>query len=211
MHVFRITLLFAVLATSWAVSVSQNKISTSFPNNTDLEYRGLLGVLNTSQQSVTIHYKGDDYKYYELYMTVNREGICSKTFMGFVRMDKDSTTICFTALAADSTLCKIYITPEVRQVCNVELPIGQSLLIECVNADGYSIGDTIPLMAYSPGISKQFDFGNGTKTNVYDICGLRDSKVHPARWHETFNIANYIYFEAVPVKELNFRTLISRQ
>lgn len=204
MNIYRIALFVIVWIASWTSSIAQNKITTSFPHNVDIEYRGLLGILNTCQESATIHYPGDEYKYYELYMTVNRDGDCRKTFMGFVNISQDSTTICFTAMAEDSTSCKIYITPTMRPVCKVEIPTEQCLLIECVNEDGYEIGDTIPLMAYSQGIYKQINMGNGKIVNGYDICGLRYSKVHPARWHDTFNIPDYIYFEAVPVKEINY-------
>ncbi|MDE6561581.1 MAG: hypothetical protein K2K75_09385 [Muribaculaceae bacterium] len=33
------------------------------------------------------------------------------------------------------------------------------------------------------------------------------SMINPSRWKEEYNLSDYLYFEAIPVKEMSFRVL----
>lgn len=50
-------------------------------------------------------------------------------------------------------------------------------------------------------IHRKYDFGNGQILDGFDICGLRFSKVKPYDWQEEYSLQDYIYFEAIPIKE----------
>lgn len=78
------------------------------------------------------------------------------------------------------------------------------LLISCKSDQKYVQSDTIPLAAYTKGIVQKIDLGNGKMMENMDLCGLRYSNVLPSEWHKVFNLQSYIYFEAIPVKEINF-------
>ena len=53
-------------------------------------------------------------------------------------------------------------------------------------------------------ISRLIELGNGQILEGLDICGLRFSKIQPSKWKEEYNLSDYLYFEAIPVKEMSF-------
>lgn len=74
---------------------------------------------------------------------------------------------------------------------DIEITDDHHILIETALEE--PIDDDIPVFAYSCGIKKDIVV-KGEKVPAIDYCGLRDSKVHPALWHEKFGIADYIYY-----------------
>lgn len=72
-----------------------------------------------------------------------------------------------------------------------------SLLIEPERSAGYGYGESIPLMAYSPGILQEVEI-NGKIFQGMDVCGVRYSEIPPSEWHDKFGIKDYLYFELVP-------------
>lgn len=110
-----------------------------------------------------------------------------------------------TKLSADTTVITIIAAP----YKNDSIRIGThntgdiieaypaALLIEALPLRTYSTSDTIPLMAYSQGYKRTYNF-NGKKVTSYDICGVRFSKKHPAEWGKEFGIDKYLWFELIP-------------
>lgn len=84
------------------------------------------------------------------------------------------------------------------------IPTAHHMLIGCNFKKEYAKTDTIPLVGYSTGIPKRFDLGNGEITEGWDICGVRYSGINPAMWGQHFGFTDYVYFEAVAVKELRY-------
>lgn len=196
------TLISLILAVMSLTATAALPVTLSFRQNDDLKIGGLLGVLDACQITADIHADSIDARYYQLWMVASREGVIDRTMMGFVPVTPDSTSVCITAMAHDSMTVNVYVVPATSRRFTVSLPSSGCLLIDCVNKDGYERGDTIPLMAYSPGIHSQVNLGNGKLADVYDICGLRYSEVHPSQWHERFGIPYYLYFEAIPVTRI---------
>lgn len=107
-------------------------------------------------------------------------------------------------MATDSASATLYVMPHSTNCKKLSIPTGNCLLIDCRHDDGYERSDAIPLMAYSPGIHRNFDMGDGKVLEGFDICGLRYSQVHPSEWHERFKIPAYVYFEVIPVNKIVF-------
>lgn len=200
-----VSLILAVMSLTAAATLP---VTLSFRQNDDPRIGGLLGILDACQIIADIHADSTDARYYQLWMVALREGIADRTMMGFVPVKPDSTSVCITVMAHDSVTVNVYVTPATSGRFTLSLPSSRCLLIDCVNRDGYECGDTIPLMAYSPGIHRQVNLGNGKLVDAFDICGLRYSGVHPSRWHERFGIPAYIYFEAVPVKRIEIDGMV---
>ena len=62
-----------------------------------------------------------------------------------------------------------------------ELPAPESshpILMETYSTGPLTTGDTVPIMAYSPGQTVEVEMF-GQKGSYIDYCGLRDAKVHP--------------------------------
>ena len=50
----------------------------------------------------------------------------------------------------------------------------------------------------------KYTLRNGGAVDAFYVCGLRFSKIDPSRWKEEYNLSDYLYFEAIPVKEMSF-------
>ena len=87
---------------------------------------------------------------------------------------------------------------------HVSLPTANHMLIGCDFKWILNENDTIPLVSYATGIPMKYDLGNGEAVDSFYICGLRFSKIHPFKWKEEYNLSDYLYFEAIPVKEMLF-------
>lgn len=69
-----------------------------------------------------------------------------------------------------------------------------SILLETYSARPYTTRDTIPLTAYSNGhVYDRLVDGKMVQGGSY--CEVRDAKLPPADWHETFKMQDYIWFE----------------
>lgn len=198
----RIFILVAVFFPS--ILLAQSKVTIGFHQKyDDVQFMGLLGLIDACQVTATIHADSIDAKFYELWMVKNNEGIETRSLYGYMPLRPDSTDICITVMAVDSLNAKVYVTPQITTGKMVSMPTNNCLLIECVNKNGYIAGDTIPLMAYSTGHFTKHRI-NGTVFDAMDVCGVRFSEIHPSKWYEKFNIKDFIYFEVVPVKEIDY-------
>lgn len=180
-----------------SITVTQKEVSDN------PEIVGLLGVLGAYQTTATVYADTIDAKYYEIWMVVCNGKETERTPMSYVPIQRDSTQIVVTALPKDSMTVSIYVNGSYKFVQDVHIPTYQHLLIGCEFGWEFNDTDTIPLMAYSTGIEGKVKI-NGEIYDRYDICGIRYSKVHPSGWKEKYNLSGYIYFEAVPVKEMRY-------
>lgn len=185
-------------------NATNERVTISFPFNDNIEHRGLLGILDAYQKVANLHTTNDSYKFYKILMTVSRDGTNESLTLGYVPVSPDSTSICITVMAVDSTTCRVYLAPGAVSPVTVSLSTKMCLLIDYSHEDGYNVGDTVPMMAYSTGFHRRFKLDNGEMADGYDICGLRYSGVNPAYWHSKFDLKDYIYFEAVPIKEIHY-------
>lgn len=77
-----------------------------------------------------------------------------------------------------------------------ELPAPESshpILMETYSTSPLTTGDTVPIMAYSPGQTVEVEMF-GQKGSYIDYCGLRDAKVHPSEWPAKYGIKDFVYF-----------------
>lgn len=69
-----------------------------------------------------------------------------------------------------------------------------SILLETYPAGSYFSNDTIPLTGYSSGALREVLIeGEIKKAGSY--CDVRDAKIPPKKWHEAFNMKEYIWFD----------------
>ncbi len=189
------------------ITSAKQPVSVSFKEHIENEEIAcLLQLLDASQVTATLYSDSLDAKYYEIWM-VERIGKESKrTKLGYKEIEPDSTKITFTAAAKDSLnaiISLFHINPGKRRV-NIKIPTTNHLLIGCDYEWKFEENDTIPLVGYSTGIPQKFDMGNGNIIEAFYICGLRFSKVSPYKWKDEYDLSDYIYFEAIPVKEMKF-------
>lgn len=137
--------------------------------------------------------KGTPYKLYQIHV---KEGKAN-------RMEISQEKACI----ADSTLHFIFVSimekkDTVRIICNhqeknelqIVIPAYRAILMETYLSIKPTKDDPIPLIAFTEGQPKTFDF-DGVKLEGLDYCGVRDAKIHPSRWFEKFHIKDYVYFE----------------
>jgi len=136
-------------------------------------------------------------KAYDLWQTIRINGNVARTRVASIQAHSDTISLCFAVQAVDSVHVKCIVSPTAIQPTELTFPNTQCLLIECINDEGYMLADTIPLVAYSIGRPCKMKL-NGMVYDAFDICGVRNSHIHPALWAESFGIANCIYYEAVP-------------
>lgn len=198
------TLFLFILTLISLGAMAAGPVTLTFRQNDNAQHDGFLGVLDACQITADIHTGPSHPKYYKLSMVTSIDGNETRSVVGYVNARPDSTSICVTIMATDSATAMIYVTPRCASRQKFSMPTANCLLIDCDYKEGYEPGDTIPLMAYSTGILRKFDLGNGTITNAYDICGLRYSQLHPSKWHEQFKIPAYTYIEAIPTDKIEF-------
>ena len=187
------------------VSFAKSPITVKFKEYSDNpEITGLLGILDAYQVTVTLYADSLEAKYYSLWLVTCQGDEFRRKLLGYYPIMPDSTKITITSMNRDSLNAVIH----VGDICGyyprhqVSIPTEGRLLIACNYDWNFGENDTIPLMGYSQGIHKKFKMGEG-----FDICGLRFSKLNPLKWKEKFNLSDYLYLEAIPVKEMNFPEL----
>lgn len=200
-------LLIVMAAVAVASAAAGSRVSVKFRNCDDPAMRGLLGALGGYQITATVHADGIDARFYEMWLVKSDEGKLSRKLFGFAPVRPDSTEFCFTAVTVDSMNVWLSVEPCGGRRVKLSIPTVSSLLIECERPDGYAPGDTIQLMAFSPGRATEFDLGNGKKVTAYDICGVRNACISPAEWYSRFNIPLLYYVEAVPVSRVDYSKL----
>lgn len=204
-HVF--TVVFAA-ATLLSMASKYGKldhaITVKFQEHSEnTEIAGILSALDASQVTATLYADSLDATYYAIWM-VERNGNDSKrTKIGYKLIEPDSTKVTFTALPKDSlnAVFSLIRLSSGSPSVTASVSTGYHILIGCDYEWEFSKNDTIPLVGYSAGIHRKYDFGNGQILDGFDICGLRFSKVKPYDWQEEYGLQDYIYFEAIPIKE----------
>lgn len=198
---------FALFVFLFVIAFARNPITVKFQETPEsLEVAGILRLLDASQVIATLYADSLDAKYYAIWMVEHRDGNVNRTRIGYSFISPDSTKVAFTAVARDSLNADISIlpinggTPRV----NVSLPTAGHMLIGCDYEWSFNESDTIPLVGYATGIPMKYTLGNGEVVDAFYVCGLRFSKIHPSRWKEEYNLSDYLYFEAIPVKEMSF-------
>ncbi|MDE6380235.1 MAG: hypothetical protein K2L11_07160 [Muribaculaceae bacterium] len=170
------------------------------------EFAGILKALDASQVTATLYADSLDATHYEIWMVECSGRENKRTKIGYKLIEPDSTKITFTAVPKDS----INVSFSFMRISSgaprmtASIATDNHILIGCDYGWEFNQNDTIPLVEYSDGIHKEFDFGNGQILEGLDICGLRFSKVNPLKWKEDYGLSDYLYFEAIPVKEMLF-------
>lgn len=170
------------------------------------EIAGILRALDASQVAVTLCADSLDATYDELWMVECRGSENKRTKIGYKLIEPDSTKITFTAIPKDSVNVAFSFMriSSGAQRMTASIATDNHILIGCDYEWNFNSNDTIPLVGYSDGIHRKYDFGNGQILEGLDICGLRFSKVKPLNWKEEYGLSDYVFFEAIPVKEMSF-------
>ena len=172
----------------------------------NLEIAGILKALDASQVTATLYADSLKAKYYEIWMVEcsSRENI--RKMIGYKRIEPDSTKITFTAIPKDSinvSFSFMRISSGAPRMA-ASVVVDNHIFIGCDYGWKFNMNDTIPLVGYSDSIHHKIELGNGQILEGLDICGLRFSKIQPSKWKEEYNLSDYLYFEAIPVKEMSF-------
>ena len=203
-----IVFLVATLLSMGAISEKPDyAITLKFQEHSEnLEIAGILKALDASQVTATLYADSLKAKYYEIWMVECSGSENKRTKIGYKKIEPDSTKITFTAVPKDSTnvaFSFMRLSSGVpRMTASVETDY--HILIGCDYEWKFHMNDTIPLVGYSDGIHHKIKLGNGQILEGLDICGLRFSKIHPSKWKEEYNLSDYLFFEAIPVKEMSF-------
>ena len=199
-----------ILLAGFAWMNARGKGYVSFDSSDDPAAISLLYALDACQVKATIKGGEPETKFFELWLVKNNLGQLSRELYGFIPAKADSTDIVFTSVVADSLTAYLSTFPTVCRRRTMNLPTANCLLIECVNEEGYALGDTIPLVTFSSGKRTRINLGNGAMTEGFDVCGVRYSGIHPSLWNSEFGIGEFYYVEAVPVKEIDYNKLFTK-
>ncbi len=71
---------------------------------------------------------------------------------------------------------------------------GQCILMETYTDGVISTRDTIPVMAFCPGVRRRIETAEGASEGI-NYCAVRDARLHPSKWYEFFGLEEYIYLE----------------
>ncbi len=189
----------------FTAAFAKKPITVKFKERTDnVEVAGLLGVLDAYQITTTLYADFIDADFYAIWMVNCKGDEKERSLIGYTYITPDSTTFSITAMPIDSLNLAVYVShcSSLRRV--VSVPTTNRLLVSCNFEWEFNTGDTIPLMAYTTGIPTKFDYGDGKVVEGVDICGLRYSKILPLEWQQKYDLPDYIYFEAIPTKEMSF-------
>ena len=170
------------------------------------EIAGILKALDASQVTATLYADSLKAKYYEIWMVECSGRENKRTKIGYKRIEPDSTKITFTAVPKDSmnvAFSFMRLSAGIQRI-TASVVTDNHILIGCDYGWNFNKNDTIPLVGYSDGIHHKVNLGNGQILDGLDICGLRFSKIQPSKWKEEYNLSDYVYFEAIPVKEMSF-------
>lgn len=199
-------LVFVLLLFVLAVTFAKNPITVKFQESPEsMEVAGLLELLDASQVTATLYSDSLDARHYEIWMVEHKDGNVNRTRVGYRLIEPDSTKLTFTAIAKDSLnayISIVYINGA-KQRETVSLSTTHHMLIGCDYEWNFNENDTIPLVSYATGIPMKYTLGNGEVVDAFHVCGLRYSKIHPSRWKDEYNLSDYLYFEAIPVKEMS--------
>ena len=190
------------LPSLFTVAFAKKPITVKFKERTDnVEVAGILGVLDAYQVTTTLYADSIDAEFYAIWMVKCKGDEKERTLIGYNYIAPDSTTFSITTMPIDSLNLAVYVShcSSLRRI--VAIPTSNRLLVSCNFEWDFSPTDTIPLVAYTTGIPKKYDLGNGNEIESWDICGLRYSKVPPLEWQKKYDLPDYIYFEAIPTKE----------
>jgi len=207
-YIIAIVFSFASLLSMAMISENPDSaITVKFKEFTEsAEVAGILSVMDVSQVTAKLFADSLDAKFYEIWMVERKGSETKRTKLGYKGIEPDSTKITFTAIAKDSLNAVVSIvrlnagSPRVE----VSVPTANHLLIGCDYDWKFTENDTIPLVGYATGIPTKYDLGNGKIFDAFYICGIRFSKVQPYNWKDEYDLSDYLYFEAIPVKEMNF-------
>ncbi len=198
-------LVFAMAVVSaLVVGAKESSVTVKMTEGSDNpEIENLLSLMDASQATATIYADSLDAKFYAVWMTNYSGDEATRILVGYVPVEPDSTRITISAMAKDSLNVKVNIVGSSRQT--VSLPATSShSLVGCGSERIYNTCDTIPLMAYTTGIPTKYRLGNGDMIDAFYVCGIRDTKEHPSRWKQLYRLPDFLYFEAIPVKDIGF-------
>lgn len=71
-----------------------------------------------------------------------------------------------------------------------------SILMETYSDKPYTSTDTIPLAGYTSGALREVMI-NGELQQGGSYCDVRDAALSPPKWHEAFNMKEYIWFDLI--------------
>lgn len=187
------------------IAIAKNPIRVELKEGSeDIQMRGLLGALGASQVTANIFTDSIDARFFAIWMVNCKDEEKERTLIGYHYITPDSTTLTITTLPKDSMHLAIFVCDAGFLREPLQIDTKDCLLISCKSDRDYVQSDTIPIAAYTKGIVQKIDLGNGKVMENSDLCGLRYSNVHPSEWHKEFKLQSYIYFEAIPVKEITF-------
>lgn len=194
--------LLGYLCLSYLFVFGQNNITTVSYEN-DLEKTSIVDLMNLMNiQNIEIKIENRDFKNKKILL---EEVSCqngefeNKILNDFMPLnfDTDTIKIRFLSVPLNNDSVKILLkTPIFELKLTERIPTFNSLLIEMKGKSVYNDCDTIPLLIYSTGIPKKFEFNGGTAYS-YDICGLRDSEISPYEFHKEFGLQDYIFFNLI--------------
>lgn len=69
------------------------------------------------------------------------------------------------------------------------------ILLEPFPEKELTVADAIPVMAFCQGEPIEIPMKDGTVLKGLHYCHVRDSHLHPSKWHERFKLKDYLYFE----------------
>lgn len=189
------------------VTLAKRPISVNFKEHVENEeIAGILKLLDASQVTAMLHTDSMDATYHEIWMVERSESKIKRTKLGYKQIEPDSTKITFTAVAKDSLnaiISLVHLSAGSPRI-DVSIPTANHMLIGCDYEWEFEESDTIPLVGYATGIPIKYNLGDGNIIDAFHICGLRFSKISPSKWKDEYDLPDYLYFEAVPVKEMNF-------
>lgn len=90
----------------------------------------------------------------------------------------------------------IILRSPITRLCALGVPgTDKCILMETIPGKRLTTDDAIPVAAFCQGEPIEIPMKDGTVLKGLHYCRVRDSHLHPSKWHERFKLKDYLYFE----------------
>lgn len=181
-----------------ASAVAQDTVTLTFSNPMEQESRAVQSMatlqhIHTLENAITGPISGLQYT---LNIVQSIDGKEERRPLGSYTCPSDTLRFHFATQPVGTDSVQVIIPQPIGLECKLAITnADQCILMETYPEDGLTTADVIPVIAFSPGKTLEFQLPDGQVVRGMHYCSVRDGHLNPFKWHEEFGLQDYIWFE----------------